>query len=166
MRRRPRRSPTHHPVRLTPAVLLVAFALLVVSCGGNDGSGPTPTNDPALAPLVGTWQASSFVHTQVSDASSTADIIGQGGMFRVAIEASGRYTGTIQLATESRVETGTMRVVGGELVIQPVSPPAPEERVRFVVQGSAMTWTGNSEYDFNLDGIPQASTVRIEFVRN
>lgn len=153
------------PVRPVSIWWLTLVLAALAGCGGGDGSGPDVPDPGALAPLVGTWDATAFVHTLTTDASTSADIIALGGVFRVVIEASGRYTGTIQLATESRVETGQMRVVAGELVIQPLSPPGPEERVRFQVAGNTMTWTGSAEYDFNLDGIPQATNVRIEFAR-
>ncbi len=145
--------------------LLGACFAAVASCGG-ESTPAGPIDNPALAPFVGTWIATTFVHTHRDTPTTTIDLIADGATFTVTISASGQYVGTVQVSTESRTETGTMRVVGSELVIQPVSPPSAEERVTFVVSGSAMTWTGPSEYDFNSDGIPSPTNVRIEFAKN
>lgn len=147
--------------------LALASALCVVPACGGDSTGPdnTPTPD-ALAPFVGRWTANTFVHTLRDDATTTVDLIAEGASFTVDISATGSYVGTVQVQTETRTETGTLRVVGSELVIQPVSPPGPEERVTFIVSGSNMTWTGLSEYDFNIDGIPSPTNVRITFTKS
>lgn len=147
-------------------LFLVTLLVLVAACGG-DSTGPDDTPSPdALAPFVGRWTANTFVHTLRDDATTTVDLIAEGASFTLDISATGSYVGTVQVQTETRTETGTLRVVGSELVIQPVSPPGPEERVTFVVSGSSMTWTGLSEYDFNIDGIPSPTNVRITFTKS
>ncbi len=147
------------------ASLCLATMLFAAGCAAGDGSGPDADTPNPLAPFVGTWDATQFVHTAKADASLTVDIIAEGTRFVLVIEASGRYTATATLANVSQTETGTLRLVGTELVLTPIDPPSPESPVRFSLSGNTMIWDGDSEWDFASDGIPEPTFLHIVFVR-
>lgn len=145
--------------------LLVVAGLGFHGCGGSDAAGPEDQGPGPLAPFVGTWDATEFVHTAKDNAALVADIIQAGTGFTLTIEASGRYTATATLASQSQIETGTIRVVNLDLVLTPISPPTPESSVRYTLVGSVMTWDGESEWDFASDGIPEPTFLHIVFQR-
>ncbi len=145
--------------------IVLGFSVVAGGCGGGDASGPGNETPSPLAPFVGTWDATEFIHTAKADASLRIDIVAEGTQFVLVIQASGSYSATATLANLSQTETGTLRLVGSELILTPISPPGPESPVRFALSGSSMTWDGESEWDFASDGIPEPTFLHIVFSR-
>ena len=149
--------------RALTCALLVATGVGLAGCSGSETSGPDGPVLTALAPFVGTWDASSFVHTAKADSTLVIDIIAEGTSFVLVIQSAGTYSATATLANTSQVETGNIRLVGTQLILAPTNPPGAEGAVTFGLNGSTMTWDGDSEWDFASDGIPEITSVRIVF---
>lgn len=145
--------------------VLVAWSWAFAGCAGSEVSGPDGGALTPLAPFVGTWDATSFVHTAKGDATLVIDIIEEGTTFVLVIQSSGSYSATATFADVSQVETGMIRLVGTQLILTPISPPAAEGAVTFGLSGTTMTWDGDSEWDFASDGIPEITSVHIVFQR-
>ena len=154
---------SRRPVNVLGALVLVGLASALAACSGSEGTGPETQTPGPMAAFAGTWDATSFVHTAKTDANLVVDIIAAGTSFVLVITEAGQYTATATLAGQSQVETGTIRQVGTQLILAPVSPPGPEGPVNFTLLGNVMTWDGDSEWDFSSDGIPEITSVRIVY---
>ena len=110
-----------------------------------------------MAAFAGTWDATSFVHTAKTDPNLVVDIIAVGTSFVLVITEAGQYTATATLAGQSQIETGTIRQVGSQLILTPVSPPGPEGPVNFTLLGnvaSAYAIQDLSAAMLNVRGLP------------
>jgi len=144
-------------------LLFLLSAGALAGCAGSEPAGPEGSGLTPLAPFVGTWDATSFVHTAKADSSLVVDIIAEGTRFVLVVQSAGTYSATATFANQSLTETGNIRLVGTRLILSPLNPPGPEDAVSYGLNGSTMTWDGDSEWDFASDGFPEPTSIHIVF---
>ncbi len=146
------------------ALLASSPVSLATSCGGDSGpAGPGSEGD--VGAIAGSWTAVVFTVTNVANPSVIADVLGTGGAFSLEIQSSGRYEATLAFAGRSTKESGDIVVSGSKLTLRPTNPPGPEAVVDWRLQGSRLTLDGPTEFDFNLDQVPEAGQAHIELDR-
>lgn len=139
------------------------LVLLTMGCG-DDPVVVQPPED-RVAPFVGTWDAEAFTVTSDADTSTVADLT-LDGSFVINIQPSGTYTATlvygdlspiIEIGVLSPSESGTvtLRPNGGT--------PATSDYV--FVREDYLQLDGPTEFDFNLDEVPDAGQAHIELQR-
>jgi len=139
---------------LTSTILL---SLLLLACS-EDGTGPGKELDP----LVGVWKAKVFLLTNQANPSIQVDLVEQGATFTLSILSTGQYTASLSLFGSSNIEVGMVTVEGNQITIAPTTPEGPPAVSTWSFQGSTLVLDGDTEFDFNLDGTPEASTAHIE----
>ncbi len=142
------------------ACILPAVAALE-GCGSSSAVEP----NPGIAPLVGFWEATSMVITNVANPSVAPDLITLGAKFTFDVEPSGQYTAILVFAGQSSTEIGMLTLNGDVLTLQRQHPSPQVSTSRITLDGDHLTMDGPTEFDFNLDGTPEAATAHIELVR-
>jgi len=140
---------------------LLATCVLVAACGGSGGVEP----DPAVAPFVGTWDATVFTVMADAPPQTTADVLSLGD-FYISVEPSGQYTATLAIVGVSP-EVGQLTVVGSTIVLDPSVPAtAPTATSSYVFTADDyLVLDGPTEFDFNFDGTDEAAHAHIELQR-
>lgn len=137
--------------------LILALSLAIAACsGGDSGTEPSPTPDNFLA---GEWIATLMRATSVANAEIRADIIASGGEFTLSVQPSGRYTAILVAFGQSSSESGTLSIVGNEVVFNRTFPSPLVSRATWTRSGATVTLNGPTEFDFNLDGIAEPATL-------
>jgi len=129
--------------------LLAVLAGLSAGCGSS-----TIEPDPAVAPFVGTWDATAFTVTSDTDPSIVIDVLVEIGPFYISVEPSGQYTATLESAFQPIIEIGQLTVIGGTtLRLDPSIPAdAPTATSLFVFTADDyVVLDGPTEFDFNGD---------------
>jgi hypothetical protein len=139
---------------LPPTIIL---SLLLLACS-EDGTGPGKELDP----LVGVWKANTVLMTSQANPSIQVDLVELGATFTLSILSTGQYTASLSVFGSSNTEVGMVTVAGNQITIAPTSPEGPPSVSTWSFQGSTLILDGDSEFDFNLDGTPEASTAHIE----
>ncbi|HSG46513.1 MAG TPA: hypothetical protein VLA43_01745, partial [Longimicrobiales bacterium] len=133
-----------------------AAAALLVFLGGCGEETVEP--DAALAALVGDWEATSLVLTNVANPAVSPDLIELGATFDLNVPPSGQYTAILIVASQFSTEIGQISVSGSSVTLRPSFPPGqPATSGTYSVQGDRMALDGTTEFDFNLDGTPEAA---------
>lgn len=135
-------------------------AALLAGCG-SDPAGP----DPAVALLVGDWDATRLVLTSVANPQVKPDLVALGATFRLNVQPSGQYTAIMLYAQQSSTEIGTLAVSGNTLTMKRAFPSPSTSAAVYSLDGSRLTMDGDSEFDFNLDGTPEPALAHFELVR-
>ena len=68
------------------AILTALSVLLLASCGGDDDTTGPVNND-----LVGTWDATAIQLTSVADPGTTVELVSQGAIGRLVLQADGGF---------------------------------------------------------------------------
>jgi hypothetical protein len=136
---------------------VVAASLLFVGCG-SDAAGP----DPTLQPFVGDWDATKLVLTSVANPQVKPDLIALGASFRLNVQPSGQYTAVLIYAQQASTEIGWLSVSGNTVTMARDFPTRSRSNAVFVISGSRLTLDGDTEFDFNLDGTPEAAVAHFE----
>ena len=159
------RRSTPRTRRGTPSAVLVATAALLPLLGCSDGAGVEI--DPAVEPLVGTWEGTAVVLTNQADTTVSLDLIEEGGTFSLVVQPSGRYTAILTIFGQPGTETGQLSVSGNVVTLDPEIPAdAPTTSGIFELQGEdVLIVDGETEFDFNLDGTDEPADVHMEFAR-
>jgi hypothetical protein len=146
------------------AIAVGAF-LLMAGCGGS--TDPLEVEpDPALAPFVGDWTALAMVVTSLANPDIAPDIIEEGGSCSINVQPSGMYTAILTFFQQVSTEIGFLSVSGSTLTLKRESPPPKTtSTATYQFQGSLLILDGDTEFDFNLDGEPEAATAHIELQR-
>ncbi len=119
-----------------------------------------------IAPLVGDWSATAVVLTNVANPTVRPDLIEIGATFDLNVQPSGQYTAILVVAVQSSTEIGQIRVSGSEFTLVPTFPPGqPGTSGTFSVTADRLILDGTTEFDFNLDGSPEAALAHFEFAR-
>ena len=138
---------TMRPVARLSALML---AIVAFGCGGED----SPTG-PVASPdfMVGEWIAESMVVTNKANPEVAPDITQapMNATFTLSVQASGRYLAILEGFGQSSSESGTLTVQGPT----PGTSIAHWERV-----ASSVVLEGDTDFDFNLDGISEPATLR------
>lgn len=134
-------------------------ALLVAGCGGED---PVIVDviDPNLEPYVGIWDAEVFEVTSDADPQTVADIM-VNGSFTINVEPSGTYTATLVFGGIPLVEIGLMSASQGIITLRP-NGGEPVTSAATFLQPDYVRLEGPTEFDFNLDQVPEPAQALIE----
>ncbi len=156
--------------RFSNYAIVAMVAVAASACG--DGTTTPITDPPEIEPFVGLWDAEEFRVTSDADSSIVADLIEIGGSFTLNIEASGTYTAQLSFtATDSLgiqpfVEIGQMSVAGGFVTLRPTVPPgSPASSAYTFVREDFLRLVGPTEFDFNLDEVPDPAELFTELQR-
>jgi len=114
---------------------------------------------------VGFWEATRMVITNVANPTVAPDLIELGAKFTFDVEPSGQYTAILVFAGQSSTEIGMLTLNGNVLTMQRQHPSPQVSTSRITLEGDRLTMDGPTEFDFNLDGTPEAATAHIELVR-
>ncbi len=137
--------------------LLVVLIVALAACSGGDGTGPD--SDPEGNFLAGEWIATLMRAQSVANPEIRADIIASGGEFTLSVQPSGRYTAILVAFGQSASESGTLSIVGNEVVFSRTFPSALVTRATWTRSGANVTLKGPTEFDFNLDGTAEPATL-------
>ena len=150
------------PGRAGLVLLLLAAVLPLGGCTSD-----TLNVDPAVAPFVGDWLAASMVITSVADPDVHPDLIEVGATFSVNVQPSGQYTAILLYAGQSQTEIGQLSVSGSNVTLQPSFPSdaAPATSAYSFPDVDHLVLDGATEFDFNVDGTPEAAQAHIELAR-
>jgi len=138
----------------------VAASLLYIGCGSE-----TAGLDPALQPFVGDWDATKLVLTSVANPQIKPDLIALGATFRLNVQPSGQYTAVLIYAQQASTEIGWLSVSGNTVTMARDFPTRSTSNAVFVISGSRLTLDGDTEFDFNLDGTPEAALAHFELLK-
>lgn len=97
------------------AFLCLAILATLTATACSESTSPEPDSD--LAPLVGDWNAQSFVVTSQADPARTAELAEIGATFRFSLQPSGRYQASLTLLGATATEFGTAILQGSELTL-------------------------------------------------
>ncbi|HSH74456.1 MAG TPA: hypothetical protein VLA09_02035 [Longimicrobiales bacterium] len=122
--------------------------------------------DPAVAPFVGTWDASVYRVWPDANPEFVVDVLEDLGPFHLTVEPSGQYTAVIEDPRASP-EIGQLTVIGSTIRLDPTTPEsAPVATATFSFTGSdRLTLDGATQIDFNDDGVKEAAQSHIELTR-
>jgi hypothetical protein len=145
-------------VRMGRLLLVAAIA----ACSGDDPVDQGPA--PEIAPFVGIWEAEVFEVTSDADPTVVADLLLNDGSFTINVEESGTYTATLTFGGFPLVEIGQLSVSDNFLTLQPNGGDAATSE--FVFQSETyLVMDGPTEFDFNLDQVPDPAQGHIELQR-
>ncbi len=143
------------------STVVLALGLLVAGCS-EDAVAPADE----VAALVGDWEATSLIVTNVANPAIAPDLIELGASFTLNVQPSGQYTAILVVALQSSTEIGQIRVSGPNVTLQPTFPPGQSATSgTFSLNNGVLTIDGNTEFDFNLDGTPEPARAHFELVR-
>ena len=116
--------------------------------------------DSAFNPdfMVGFWLAESQVVTSVADPQVLVDLTGLGAVYTLSVQPSGRYTAISEGFGPAIAEFGDLTVDGPNVVFMPGfggESLALGEQV-----GESVILVSEIDFDFSLDGTPEAATLR------
>ena len=110
--------------------------------------------------MVGEWIADSMVLTSKANPEIAPDITEFGAVFTLSVEPSGRYTAILEGYGQSSTESGTLTVEGPDVVFMRQLPTPGDSGARWERVGSSVILSGDTDFDFNLDGTSEPATLR------
>lgn len=142
--------------------VLLATGIAAAGC-----SSDAVQDDPAVAPFVGEWLATSMVLTSAANPDVHPDLIELGATFSVNVQPSGQYTAILLYSGQSQTEIGQLTVSGNAVTLQPTFPAGADGATSTYSFADAdhLVLDGDTEFDFNLDGTPEAATAHIALAR-
>jgi len=143
--------------------LLLATCVLVAACGGSGGVEP----DPAVAPFVGTWDATVYEIWPESDPDNVIDVLTGLGPFHISVEPSGQYTAVLEAGLGAQVQIGQLSVIGST-IRQDVTTPPGEPPATATFQFTAADYLildGSIQVDFNDDDTRDPGGQHLELQR-
>ncbi len=152
-----------HPAawRRSAAAAPLFVLLLLLGCT-SDGVRP----DASLAALVGNWQATSFVVTEVSDPSVHLDLIQLGATFSLNVQPSGTYTAILVYSGQPDTEIGQVSVAGSSITLKPNTPASSTATTgTYSIDGTQLTIDGDTQFSFTPGVSPVAATAHIVLVK-
>lgn len=136
------------------------LALAAAGCG----SDPIIDDNPAeVAPFVGTWDAEVFEVTSIADPSTVADLM-VNGIFNIDIQPSGNYRAILTFGGIPLTEFGQISVSDGFITLRPTGG-TPATSAYVFIQPDYLQLDGPTEFDFNLDEMPDPAQAHIEIRR-
>ena len=136
---------------------------LAAACGGDQG----PDVDPKVEPFVGTWDADSLTVKNNADTTVVANVLDFGSFF-ITVEPSGQYTATLTVYGNANPEIGQLGVLNSTtLTLTPTFPTGRPVSTAVYAFDSAdhLVLDGATDFDFNLDGTPEAAQAHFELQR-
>lgn len=146
-----------------PTTLVCLLIALGCGSGGTDPIIP----DPTVEPFVGDWEATEMLVTNVANPQVVADVLATGATFDLNVQPSGHYRATLVFQQQPLVEQGQLTASGSSLTLDRTFPQPPETSVStYSFSGpDVLILDGPTEFDFNLDGTPEAADSHIELRR-
>ena len=139
------------------------LALAVLAACGDD---PVAVADPALAPFVGDWDATALTITSVANPETVVDLPAQGATFSINVQPSGAYTAVLIFARIAQTELGVIEVQGSTITLRRNFPTSQVNASTYEFRGpSVLVMDGDTEFDFNLDGTPEAGLAHFELAK-
>lgn len=142
---------------------LGAMLVLAAACGGSGGVEP----DPAVAPFVGTWDATVYDIWPESDPDNPIDVLEGLGPFHISVEPSGQYTAVLEAGLGGQVQIGQLTVIGSTIrqdVTQPPGEPSATATYEFTA-ADYLILDGDIHVDFNNDGTRDPGVQHLELQR-
>ncbi len=127
----------------------LGVALLVaVAVGCSDSTSPALPSD-----FVGDWLASSYVLTNIANASQSEDLIGLGMTLSITFTETS-YSGTADFLDEVPEEFfGTYTIDGNQLILMETGE-LETDTMAYTLSGNTMTLSGlDEQHDFDGDGV-------------
>jgi hypothetical protein len=107
-----------------------------------------------------------MVVTSVANPDVSPDLIQEGATFDLNVQPSGQYTASLIFLQQVSTEIGFVSVSGSTVTLKRDFPTKSTSTATYRFQGSLLILDGASEFDFNLDGEPEAATAHIELQRS
>jgi|GEM_PF-1286639 len=155
----------HHSSRLATVVL--STGMLALACGGGDGLTDVGPNGIRISDLAGTWNAT-VLHYFGLGPSSDVRIVANGGSGTLVLQADGRFTFTTVILGEApQVTTGKVAFdAEAEDFLQVLADGETEaDEFFFQFDGTTMRLDGETDFDFDKDGVPDPAQAEFAFVR-
>jgi len=145
--------------------MLVVMGILTIGAVGCGDGRTEPDFNPDF--MVGDWLAESLVQTSVADPQVFTDLVANlGVVFTLSVQPSGRYTGILTGFGQSTSESGRFTIDDAFVILMPEVTPGPAWSALWERVGDSVILEGESEFDFNLDGTPEAATLRQVLIPN
>lgn len=142
-------------------VALLFLAIGAVAGCGEDALSPAE----GIEPFVGDWRATGLEVRSAANEDLVVDLIEMGAAFTINVQPSGQYTAILIFAQQASTEIGQLTVSGNTLTMARAFPTPATTTAQYVFSGSGLTLDGATEFDFNLDGVPDAAFAHFELVR-
>lgn len=144
--------------------LLALTTVLVAGCGGDD---PVEPDVVTIADLVGSWTASSVLHTDKANPAQLFDIVAAGGETRTTVLQGGGARTWVTLGTFSDEWDAQLAINGNTLTSTPAEASRGMRSYTFTLVGNTLTLTNdNATFDFTLSGAAEVPTTEVTvFVR-
>ena len=153
-------------------IFLISLISLSFSCSSDDDTDELTKDGPfQISELAGTWDADK---AQFSVATTSIDVVEDGGTVSMSVQSNGRFTLTIdpidrnaytvrgEMFWEEWQQTFYFAIVWDDY-------PNDWDTYGHTYDGTTLTLnggTGSGEYDFNNDGNMQSCSVHFIFVRS
>jgi hypothetical protein len=164
------RLSTHRMTAVLFSFGAIASSLAIVGCSSDSPTEPETETETGitLTDLVGSWIATSDVHTNNADASETFDLVGAGGEVRTTVLANGGARTWVTLGTFSDEWDAAVTIFGSTLSSDPVEAGRPTRVWQITLVNGVLTMTDDSaEFDFTMTGAAPVSTTEVVvFIRN
>ena len=157
----------------TKILVNVLFYFLIFSCGSDDGEVFSQTGPAfSISEMAGSWEATEagFIPAVAHDPEDQVGLILEGGSVSMVIQSNGRFTININPADrDSYSYTGRMFFEDGEFFAMEFDK-YPGDYDYWFVRLTATTLELNGgdtagEYDFDNDGVFEAASVFLRFIR-
>jgi len=151
--------------------LTALFVLLsaAIGCSGAESPAtPTPTPAVTLSDFVGSWSATSVVHTNKANPAQTFDIIAAGGEVRFTMLVGGGTRTWVELGTYADEWDALVTLSGSTVTSVPVEASRPTIVASVTLANGVLTMTNaNAMFDFALTGATGVPTSEVStFVRS
>ena len=141
---------------------IVMMAASLSACSDSDAFAP----DPNLADFVGMWDATALVLSSPVTPSLSADLIALGSTFSLNIQPSEQYTAILIFMGQASTEIGRISRSGETVIFDRTFPVASREISTYVFAASdRLVLDGDTEFDFNQDGIADQALAHFELKR-
>jgi hypothetical protein len=138
---------------------LLTLFILLSGCGGDS---PTDTDGLTLDDLVGSWIATSDLHTNKANSSETFDVVAEGGEVRITMLPGGNTRTWVELGTFMDEWDSAVTLSGNTLTVDPVEAGRPTRVWETALVSGVLTLTSDDgEFDFTLTGATPVSTTEV-----
>lgn len=155
-------------------LLIISMAsLFVLGCSNDDDNGgefdfPLEGDNLSISDIAGNWTATFAEFQLVTDASSTIEIVSQGGSVNLNIQNNGRFSATITFpGAPAESFSGQLGFSGSQLVLlDDVDDPGDEAFLTITLTPEdVLLINGILEFDFEGTGSFEATSVDLRMVR-
>ena len=112
--------------------------------------------------FVGTWHATSAIHTNNEDAGQSFDLVEHGAELRFTVLEGGKVRTWITFGTYSDEWDASFTISDNVMTSLPVESSRGTSVFTFELDGEALTLTNvEDQFDFSLQGEPEVSTTSV-----